>query len=443
MAPAPSPTIRPDVTHATRLRVAWRLLPYLFVLYVVAFLDRVNVSYAAIGMTEELRLSAKQLGFGLGIFFVGYFLLEIPSTIIVERWSARKWMARIMIVWGFVASGTGLIHSAHAFYVSRFLLGIAEAGFFPGMIVYLSHWFTEKDRAKAVAMFMVAVPFSYVIGSPLSALILKVRWLNLEGWRWVFILEGAPAIFLGLVNIWFLEDWPKSACWLDAGEREQLQLAIERERTGKISRLPVLGYLRNRTVLSMAAVLFLNATGAYGFSLWLPTILKSITQSSAHIATLLSAAPYLVSVVSLLLIGWHSDKTGERHWHTAIPLLLSSLGLLVGAIFSTDIPWTVFGMCLVGTGVYSFLPSFWALPGRELSRTAAAVSAGLINSVGSLGGFLGPYLIGYLRMRTHSFAIALYVLSVLMCFAGLLVFTIRSRERTNLFVTDQSAFASQ
>lgn len=417
-----------DLSRTTRRRVAIRLMPYLFILYVIAFLDRVNVSYAAIGMTEELRFSPQQLGLGLGVFFVGYFLLEIPSTVIVERWSARKWMARIMIVWGFVASGTGLIHSANAFYACRFVLGLAEAGFFPGMIVYLTHWFAERDRAKAVSLFLAAVPFSYVLGSPVSAAILHVGWLHLHGWRWVFILEGLPAIFLGLINLWFLDDWPKSARWLSHEERVQLQAAIETERNEKKSQLGLTEYLRNRTVLSMTAILFLNATGAYGFSLWLPTMIKAATGSSAHTATLVSALPYFCSLISLPFFGWHSDQTGERRWHTAVPLFLSSVGLLVGALLHNHQHWTILGMCLVGAGLYSFLPSFWALPGRELSKTAAAVSAGLINSFGSLGGFLGPYMIGYIQARTHSFATALLILSVLMGLAGGLVFAIRSKR---------------
>lgn len=418
------PVARADLSLSTRRRVAARLLPYLFTLYVVAFLDRVNVSYAAIGMSDELHFAPSQIGFGLGVFFLGYFLLEVPSAVIVEKWSARKWLARIMVVWGFVAVFTGLIHSAQSFYTCRFILGIAEAGFFPGVIVYLTHWFTERDRAKAVSVFMLAVPISYVIGSPISAAILQLRWMDLSGWRWVLILQGIPAIILGILNLRYLQDWPRDAVWLSTRERTELQLAIDVERRGKTSSLPVMGYFRHRIILTMMIILFLNASGAYGFSLWLPTIVKGVTGLSTETATLISALPYVVSAISLLLFGWNSDRTNERHWHTALPLFLSSIGLFIASVTVHNVVMSVIGMCLVGAGLYSFLPSFWALPGQYLSRTAAAVAAGLINCVGSLGGFVGPYLLGYVKSTTHSFSAAMLVLSGFMCVAGILVFSI-------------------
>src|SRR6186713_1186369 len=203
----------PPVPDHIRRRVAWRVLPYLFLLYIVAFLDRVNVSYAALGLTKEPWFNAEVLGFGAGIFFIGYVLLEIPSTIMVERWSARKWIARIMITWGIIASSVGFVNSKESFYILRFLLGVGEAGFFPGVIVYLTHWFTARDRAKAIAFFYAAVPLSYVIGAPLSGFLLRINWLGLEGWRWLFILEGIPATLLGILNLWMLTDWPRDAKW--------------------------------------------------------------------------------------------------------------------------------------------------------------------------------------------------------------------------------------
>ena len=333
-----------------------------------------------------------------------------------------------MLVWGVVASGTGFIHAPLAFYISRFVLGLAEAGFFPGMVIYLTHWFTGQDRAKAVAMFMVAVPVSYVIGSPISALLLTVTWWDLAGWRWVFIVEGIPAIVLGIVNLWYLQDWPKDATWLNEEERRRLQSTIQGASEGKTDRLKAIGYLKHPTVVVMSAVLFLNATGAYGFSLWLPTIISHSTNASDHWSALAAAIPYVVSAVSLVLFGWHSDLRQERRWHTAIPLFLCAFGLSLGAMFSESHVLALVAICLVGSGIYSFLPSFWACVSEVLAGGAAATATGLINAFGSLGGFAGPYLIGYWRLRTHSFKVPLVILAVMMYGAGILIVSINQRK---------------
>ncbi len=418
-----------EVPDRIRHRVAVRILPYVFLLYVIAFLDRVNVSYAALGLRNEPWFNPEVLGFGAGIFFIGYVLLEIPSTIVVERWSARKWMARIMISWGLIASSMGFVHSTSMFYGLRFLLGVGEAGFFPGMIVYLSHWFTERDRAKAFSIFYIAVPFSYVIGAPLSGIFLRVHWLGLEGWRWIFIIEGIPAVVLGVLNLWLLTDWPREARWLAPADRLLLQAAIDRERHGKPSRLPVLAYLRHRTVVMLMLIYFLAVCGSYGFGIWLPTMLKQFSGLPDSRITLLAALPYLVSLVCVLIGAWSSDRSGDRTWHTAVPLFIMAAGLSIGSVWQvSSLGWLMFGFCLVGAGVYTYIPSFWSLPGRHLSGVAAAVSVGLINSVGNLGGFAGPYLMGWLQATTHSFAIGMGVLLAFQVAAGLLVFTLKPRD---------------
>ena len=262
-AQATGPRSLSVVPDHIRRKVAIRVLPYVFLLYIVAFLDRVNVSYAALQMRSESWFNAEVLGFGAGIFFIGYLLLEIPSTVIVERWSARKWMSRIMISWGIIASAMGFVTSANQFYWGRFLLGLGEAGFFPGMIVYVSHWFTERDRAKGVAMFYTAVPLAYVIGSPLAGLLMRINWLGLEGWRWLFILEGIPAIVLGVLNLWLLTDWPREAKWLEPAEREQLQTAIDADRRDKPAHMSPIGFLTNPMILLLTLIYFLVNCGSY------------------------------------------------------------------------------------------------------------------------------------------------------------------------------------
>ncbi|MEO7189947.1 MAG: MFS transporter [Vicinamibacterales bacterium] len=417
------------VPDPIRRKVALRLLPYVFLLYIVAFLDRVNVSYAALGMRSESWFNSNVLGFGAGIFFIGYVVLEIPSTVMVERWSARKWMARIMITWGLIASAMGFVTSANQFYVGRFFLGLGEAGFFPGMIVYLSHWFTERDRAKAIAMFYTAVPLSYVVGSPLAAQLMKINWHGLPGWRWLFILEGIPAVVLGVLNLWLLTDWPKDAHWLKPAERTQLQSAIDSERHAKPSHLNVLGFLTNRTILMLTLIYFFAVCGSYGFGIWLPTMLKQFSGLPDTQVALLAAVPYVVSLVCVVIGAWSSDRTQERVWHTSIPLFVMAVGLAFGTFFHlTSMGWIMVGFCIIGAGVYTYIPAFWALPAKHLSGTAAAVSVGIINSFGNLGGFAGPYLMGWLQTRTKSFETGMGVLLAFQVIAALLVLTLRKRK---------------
>ncbi len=377
-----------------RRRITRRIMPYLFLLYVIAYLDRVNVSFAALEMTHALGFTAKVYGFGAGIFFIGYCLLEIPGTLLVEKWSARGCIARIMIIWGMLAILTGFIHTSTQFYWVRFLLGAAEAGFFPGMIVYLSHWYRYEDRAKAVGLFMVAVPISNVVGAPVSGMILGIHWLGIAGWRWLFILEGIPAIVFGVVSIFYLTDWPRQAKWLPDDEREWITGELEREKRAKeeARHYSMWQALRNREVLLLTLAYFFIVTSQYGFNVWIPTIVKSMSGASNFTVTLIAALPYTAALIALLVVGWSSDRTQERRWHTAM---------------------------------YGYLPGFWALPTSFLSGTAAAASIGLINSIGNLGGFVGPYLVGYLSNRTGSFRGGLMCLSVSAVLAAGMILSLR------------------
>jgi ACS family tartrate transporter-like MFS transporter len=417
-------TFRPsDVAARARRRIARRLLPFLFTLYVIAFLDRVNVAYAALEMTRDLAFTAEVFGFGAGIFFIGYFLLEIPGALLVEKWSARKWIARIMLTWGIATVLVGFVNTAQQFYWARFFLGMAEAGFFPGIIVYLTHWFRAEDRAKAVALFMAAVPVSNVIGSPLAGVILGVNWAGLPGWRWIFILEGIPAIVFGVITIFYLTDWPEQARWLPADEREWIRGELDREKQAKkaIRHFTVWEALRSRDVLLLALVYFLAVSGSYGVSLWLPTMIQQLSGLPNLTVTLITACPYVLALVAMILLGWSSDRTGERRWHTAIPLFGGGVALALSVAAGSYVVVGIILLALATVGVWTYLPSFWALPTTILSEAAAAASIGLINSVGNLGGFVGPYAVGYLQTATGSTHAGMMTLVASLALAGFLV----------------------
>jgi D-galactonate transporter len=417
----------PAVIQSARRRIARRLLPFLWLLYIIAFLDRVNVAYAALEMSHDLGFSDRVFGFGAGIFFVGYILLEIPGAIIVERWSARLWIARIMISWGILTVFVGFVRTSHQFYAARFLLGAAEAGFFPGVIVYLTHWVGQRDRARAVATFITATTVSNIFGAPLAGQILRIHWHGLEGWRWLFILEGIPAVVFGVVTLFYLTDWPSQASWLPKEECQWITAELERERQQKsaVRSYTILDALCHRDVILLAVIYFMGSTGFYGFVIWFPTILKRASGLSTGAVTLLAALPYIAALTAMLLNGWHSDKTQERRWHTSL-LLFAAGFFLILVIVSASHVWMqlAFFIC-VAAFVHGYMPSFWALPTAFLGESAAAASIGLINSVGGLGGFVGPFIVGYLVTRTGSFASGLFWLVVNAFLAGILVLCLR------------------
>jgi MFS transporter, ACS family, tartrate transporter len=425
-----------SIERSARRRIAARILPFLWLLYVIAFLDRVNVAYAALTMSQDLGFSDRVFGLGAGIFFVGYVVLEIPGALIVERWSARKWITRIMITWGIITIFVGFIHTANQFYLLRFLLGAAEAGFFPGVIVYLTHWFTQRDLAKAVASLMAALPLANLVGSPLAGVILRIHWHGLEGWRWLFILEGIPAIFLGVATYLFLTDRPGQARWLTEDEREWIVKEIQKRKAEKtaVRSFTIAEALRHREVILLALIYFFSVTGYYGFTIWFPTILKRATGFSTWKVTLLVTFPYLVALITTLLNSWHSDRKQERRWHTAgflfVGALAMGLAILSGSWFWLQLNFfAVFAAC-----VHAYQPCFWALPTITLGESAAAASIGMINAVGNLGGFVGPLMMGHLVTRTGSFKAGLSYLLANLVVAGILVLllrrsTVRGAER--------------
>ena len=413
-----------QVAQRARHRIARRLLPFLFLLYVIAFLDRMNIGAAALQMPHDLGFSEGVVGMGAGIFFLGYFLLEIPGALIVERWSARRWIARIMISWGVVTVLMAFIHTARQFYVVRFLVGAAEAGFLPGVIVYLTHWFRYEDRAKAVAFFYAANPLSYVIGSPLAGLLLGLSWLGMRGWRWLFIIEGIPAVFFGFITIWYLTDWPQQAKWLPEEEKSWIANELTQEKEAKKRSYGIWEALRQRDVILLTLCYFCAMTGSYGIAFWLPTILKRLSGQSDLRVTLLAALPYVAAFITQQVNGWHSDRTRERRWHAAIPVFVCGLALALAVLYRANLLVSIGMFIAAGGAFYGFQPVFWAVPTRFLSESAAAASIGLINSVGNLGGFAGPMVMGYLASRTRSFSAGLLYLVASLFASGILMLAV-------------------
>lgn len=419
------------VDERCRARVTRRLMPYLFVLYVIAYLDRVNVGFAAFGLKADLHFTDQVIGFGAGIFFLGYVLLEIPGTILVEKWTARGWIARIMISWGILAILTGFVQTKNEFYLIRFLLGAAEAGFFPGIIVYLSHWFRYQDRAKAVAFLMTAVSVSNIVGSPLSGLLLKLNWLGLSGWRWMFIIEGVPAIIFGVITLFYLTDWPRQATWLPEDEKEWIQTTLDQEIKAKQAKhsLSILQAFRHREVLLLTLAYFFMVTANYGLNFWIPSIVKNLSGLSNLAVAFITALPYCFGFVTIIVVGWHSDKTKERRWHTALSMMMASFGLVMSVVLGNHAVLAIAMLCITAMGAAGYLPGFWALPTSFLSGTTAAASIGLINSFGNLGGYVGPFVVGYLSTRTKSYYPGLLYLSASAFIASLLILSLRATRK--------------
>jgi len=416
----------PDVAQRARHRSARRLLPYLLVLYIIAFLDRMNIGAAALQMPHDLGFSPAVIGLGAGIFFCGYFILGFPGALIAERWSARKLMGYIMIGWGIVTVFMAFIHTATQFYTVRFLLGATESGFFPGAIVYMSHWFRYEDRAKAVAAFYAANPLSYVIGSPLAGALLGLSWLGLRGWRWLFILEGIPAVLFGIITLFYLTDWPNEAQWLRPDEREWITKTLQEEKEAKkrVRAYSIWEAIRHRDVILLALCYFCAMTGSYGIGFWFPTIVKRLSGLSDLKVTLIGALPYVAAIVVQQANGWHSDRTRERRWHSAMPVFVCGTGLAVAVLFGSKPILSIALLVLAGGAFYGFQPVFWAVPTTFLGESAAAASIGLINSVGNLGGFVGPMVIGFLASRLHSFSAALLFLVASLFMAGALILAV-------------------
>jgi MFS transporter, ACS family, tartrate transporter len=414
-----------------RRRVAYRLLPFVFLLYLVNYIDRVNVSFANLRMSADLGFSDRVYGLGVGMFYITYILFEIPGAVIVERWSARKWFARIMISWGAVTVLTGFVHTATQFYAARFLLGATESSFFPGMIVYLTHWFCSRDRGRAIACLYAANPAATLIGSPLAGWLLGVHWHSLAGWRWLFILEGIPAVVVGIITYFYMTDRPVQAAWLSHDERDWLvkELQEELQAKSKIGKSTILTAFGDARILRLTLAYFLALTGALGTIYWIPTFLKRLSGFSNGTVTSLLMIPALLGLAGMLINGWHSDKTAERRLHTAIPLLAAASMFALLTLDRHDMPSSIVFLLLGSGFLYAYYPTFWAIPTMMLSEAAAAATFGLINSIGQLGGFAGNYAIGYLNDRTRSLTASFAFIALVYAVAGSLILSLRIRDR--------------
>ena len=413
-----------DVGVSARSRIAARLLPFLFVLYVANYLDRNNISFATLGMKGDLGMTDSVFGTASGIFFIGYLGLQIPGALLVERWSARLLLAITLITWGALTILTGFVRTPAELYGARFLLGAAEAGFFPGVIVYLSHWFIYRDRATAVSRFMSAIPISAILGAPLAGAILGIHWLGLPGWRWLFFLEGAPAILLGIATLLWLPDRPDEARWLRADERDWLaaRLAEERRAKADVEHVTIWQAIRDRRVVLLTVGLFFCYTGGYAFWFWMPTMLQRLTGwTDVQRIGWIGAIPFVAGLIGMLLLGWNSDRTRERRWHFAIPQLTAALALSAWLLAPHSNALLVVVFTLIGFGTTAHLPSFWALPTAFLADSAAAAAVGFINCTASIGGFFGPLIIGHLSERTDSFDVGFVFMIGCWIIASLLV----------------------
>jgi ACS family tartrate transporter-like MFS transporter len=409
--------------------LTWRLVPFLFVLYIVAYLDRINVGFAALEMQKDLGFNDAVYGLGAGMFFAGYFLFQLPSNLALERVGVRRWIAGLMVVWGLISSSMLLVTTPRSFYVLRFLLGSAEAGFFPGVILYLKRWFPATARARTVARFMTASPLSGVIGGPISGALLGFHdRAGLAGWQWLFLMEGIPAILLGVVVQVYLTERPEEATWLPEAQRRWLLETMERERQSGLQSWAGgrFAAFQSREIWLLVLVYFGMSTGSYGISLWLPSLIRSVTGAKNFTIGLLSTIPYIAAAGAMVVTGLHSDRTGERRWHVAAAGFAGALALWVAA--SSHSPWVaIVALSVASMGVQSMMGPFWAMPTALLSATTAAAGIAMINSVGNLGGFFGPYIIGLVRKYTGAFTGGLVVVGVTLVISGGLALRVGKR----------------
>ena len=414
--------------EATYRKVAWRLTPLLMLCYVVAYLDRVNVGFAKLQMTTDLGLSDAVYGFGAGIFFVGYFFFEIPSNIILHKVGARVWIARIMVSWGIISMLTMFVTTPTMFYVMRFLLGLAEAGFFPGIILYLTYWYPAHRRGRMTTWFMTAIALSGVIGGPVSGYILKTfngvnGW---HGWQWLFLLEGLPSVIVGVMVFFMLDDRINKAKWLTDEERKLLERNIATEDAAKHD-LPVGTVLSSPRVWLMSLIYFSFVMGLYGVSFWLPTIIKATGVTDAFMIGLLSAIPFAAAVVGMVLVSRSADRMRERRWHVALPALAGAIGLVLSVTWAHNTLLAMTALTLATMGILTTLPLFWSLPTAFLAGTGAAAGIAMINSLGNLAGFLSPYAVGWLKQVTAANDSGMYLLAACMILGGVLAISVPAR----------------
>jgi ACS family tartrate transporter-like MFS transporter len=411
-----------DLETSTIRAISWRLIPFLGLAYFLAYLDRVNLGFAALTMNAELNFSPTVFAWGAGIFFIGYFLFEVPSNIALEKFGASRWIARIMVSWGIISALMALVSGAWSFYGLRFLLGVAEAGFFPGIILYLTYWFPAEYRARFLAAFAIAVPVSTVIGAPISGMLLGLDGaLGLKGWQWLFIIEGIPSIVLGIVTWFYLTDRPEKAAWLSPEQKAWLSAKLDGERVAKESAhgMTLRQALSSPRVLMLSVIYFGFVAALYGMQFWLPQIVKAFGFTNAQTG-FVTAIPYLFGSIAMVVWAQHSDETRERVWHVALPLLLIAVALGAAGLSPSPV-LTMVALTVAAVGVFCAFALFWTLPTAWLSGTAAAGAIALINSIGNLAGFGGPYLIGWVKEETGSTSVGLLVLAVMPLIAAILL----------------------
>jgi ACS family tartrate transporter-like MFS transporter len=408
----------------TIAKVSWRLLPLIVVVYFVAYMDRTNVSFASLSMNQDLGFTAYIYGWGAGIFFLGYFLFEVPSNVILEKTGARIWIARIMITWGIVAAIMAFVTGPVSFLTLRFLLGVAEAGFFPGMILYLTYWFPSKYRARVIAALFLAVPGANAVTAVVSGALLQLDGtLGLRGWQWLFILEAVPAILLAFAVLALMTDRPAKASWLHPEERDWLEGVLAAERSSKFKahgEFTLYQALTNSTVLLLSSIYFTIVTATYGITFFLPPILKALGLSDFGTG-LATALPYTIGTIGMLLWSWSSDRHHERRLHFIVACVLATIGLIAVGWFSGSY-WAILAMSFAAVGIYGSKPAFWPLPSAFLTGSAAAGGIALVNSIGNLGGFVGPYAVGWIKDATGSFEAGLYFLAACALASAILAF---------------------
>lgn len=425
-----SPDADRHIAARAYAKVFWRLIPFLMLCYVIAYLDRVNVGFAKLQMSQDLGFSEAVFGLGAGVFFLGYFLFEVPSNLLLQRVGARLWIARIMVTWGILSAMFMFVETPTGFYILRFLLGVAEAGFYPGVILYLTYWYPAQRRARIIALFMSAIPVAGIFGNPLSGWIMEAFQgvHGLQGWQWMFVIEAIPAIVIGFVTVAYLDNGIASAKWLNEDEKRVLSRAIEVDQSlSGTQRHSLRGIFADRRVWWMCLIYFTFVAGQYGLTFWMPTLVRSTGVSSALHIGLLSAIPFLCAIMVMNLLGHSADRHRERRWHLIVPALAGAVGFTAAAAFADNTTLSLVFLSLAAAGVLSCAPLFWSLPTAFLSGTAAAAGIALVNSVGNLAGFVSPYMIGYLKDMTRSTQTGMHVLAGLLVLGAIAVWLTPAR----------------